>query len=45
MDIESKQISLTLPLAWIEALDKKTTGLKTRQDFIREIIEPHLKEL
>jgi metal-responsive CopG/Arc/MetJ family transcriptional regulator len=41
---ETKQISLTLPLAWVKAIDKKATGLKSRQDFIREAIEVYLKE-
>ena len=45
MDIETKQISITLPLAWIEALDKKTTVLKSRQDIIRECIQDHIIEV
>jgi metal-responsive CopG/Arc/MetJ family transcriptional regulator len=42
--IKTKQISITLPVAWIEAIDKKTTVLKTRQDLIREIIQTHIIE-
>ena len=41
---ETKQVSITLPLAWVKAIDKQTTILKSRQDLIREWIQPHIKE-
>jgi metal-responsive CopG/Arc/MetJ family transcriptional regulator len=41
---ETKQVSITLPLTWVKAIDKQTTVLKTRQDLIREWIQPHIQE-
>lgn len=42
---ETKQVSITLPLTWVEAIDSQTTEIKTRQDIIREWIEPNVRKL
>jgi len=42
---ETKQVSITLPKAWIDVIDSQTTAIKTRQDLIREWIEPKIKKL
>jgi hypothetical protein len=41
----TKQISITIPLSWVKVVDSQTTDIKTRQDVIREWLEPHVKKL
>lgn len=43
--LETKQISITLPATWIEAIDTQTTAIKSRQDIVREWLEPKVTPL
>jgi hypothetical protein len=42
---ETKQVSITLPITWVDAIDSQTTEIKTRQDIIREWLEPKVKKI
>lgn len=44
MDQKTIPILLTLPTSWIEVIDKETTPLKTRQDVIRDWIQPVIEK-
>jgi metal-responsive CopG/Arc/MetJ family transcriptional regulator len=42
--IETELIGVTLPKTWVQAIDKHTGLMKSRQDIIRDILEPKILE-
>jgi len=37
-----KQISLSLPIDWVETIDSQVNSFQTRQDIIRKCLDPYI---
>lgn len=41
---ETELIGVTLPKEWVKVIDKHTGLMKSRQDIIRDLIEPTINQ-